>query len=367
MSKKKYNLCITIPSLQAGGMERVMSELLWYFSRKEITIHLLLYGKNRDVFYQIPDNIIIYRPKFTFNNNIRFIHTLRTLFFLRQQVKKIKPDTILSFGELWNNMVLLSTLGLSFPVYVSDRSQPDKSLGVFHNRLRKWLYPKAKGIILQSEKAKQNFLNNITNRNKNIKVIGNPIRKIVTDKNSIKEKTVLMVGRLIRLKNQDRLIKIFAAIDKPEWNLVLVGYDHLKQKNMEPLKELANSLGISDRVVFAGKQTDVDSFYLESSIFAFTSSSEGFPNAIGEAMSAGLPVVAYDCIAGPSEMIVNDVNGFLIPLFDDLMFKEKLLQLMEDEDLRNTMGQNAIKTIEKFDVEVIGEQFYQSIFNNTSV
>lgn len=366
MNKRKIDLCITIPSLQAGGMERVMSELLWHFSKKDITIHLILYGRKRDVFYQIPEDVKIYRPKFTFNNSIRFIHTVRTLFFLRRKIKKIKPDTILSFGELWNNMVLLSTIGLKYPVYISDRSQPDKSLGTFHDRLRRWLYPKAKGIILQSEKAKQNFIANISNKNKDIKVIGNPIRKITAIQGEIKKKRVLMVGRLIKSKNQDRLIRIFADIDKPDWELILVGYDHLEQFNMDPLKELSNSLGIGDRVVFAGKQTDVDKFYLESSVFAFTSSSEGFPNVIGEAMSAGLPVVAYDCVAGPSEMIINDVNGFLIPLFDDLMFKEKLIQLMEDEDLRNAMGQNAIKTIEKFDVEIIGEQFYQFIFNNIS-
>ncbi len=81
-------------------------------------------------------------------------------------------------------------------------------------------------------------------------------------------------------------------------------------------------------------------------------------------MAAGLPVIAYDCIAGPSEMMIDGVNGYLIPLFDDVMFKEKLLQLMEDEDLRNTMGQKATETIKIFDVEIIGEKFYQFIFNN---
>lgn len=364
MGKKNLNLCITIPSLQPGGMERVMTELLWYFSRKNITTHLILYGIKRDVFYQIPEQVKIYRPEFTFDNKKRFTHTLKTIFYLRKQVKKIKPDTILSFGEFWNNLVLLSTLGLSYPVYVSDRSQPDKSLGFFQDRLRRWLYPMAKGIILQSEKAKQNFLKNITERNKNIKVIGNPIRKIEKDKNRTKKKTVLMVGRLIKSKNQHRLIEIFASINMPDWKLVLVGFDDLKQNNMEPLKELSNSLGIGNSVFFAGKQTDVDSYYEKSGIFAFTSSSEGFPNVIGEAMSAGLPVIAYDCIAGPSEMIIDGVNGYLIPLFDDLMFKEKLFQLMEDEDLRNTMGRKASETIKMFDVEIIGEKFYQFIFNN---
>lgn len=350
-----------IPSLQAGGMERVMSELIWYFSKKSITIHLILYGRKRDVFYEIPDEVLIYKPKFEFNNRIRIFHTIRTLFFLRTQVKKINPDTILSFGELWNNMVLLSTLGLKYPVYVSDRSQPDKSLGRLHDALRKWLYPKAKGIILQSEKARQNFLSNISNKNKNIMVIGNPIRQIIPNQKIRKEKKILMVGRLIKSKHQDRLIKIIADINNSDWKLILVGYDHLKQNNMEPLKELASSLGLQNNVVFAGKQSNVEKYYLESSIFAFTSSSEGFPNVIGEAMSAGLPVVAYDCVAGPSEMIIDGVNGYLIPLFNDQLFKEKLKQLMNDEKMRTFLGQNAKQSIQKFKVDFIGEQFYQFI------
>ena len=112
-----------------------------------------------------------------------------------------------------------------------------------------------------------------------------------------------MVGRLIKTKHQDNLIKIFASINKKDWKLVIVGYDHLKQMNMEPLKKLALDHGLADRVVFAGKQSDVEKYYLSSKIFAFTSSSEGFPNAIGEAMAAGLPVVAYNCVAGPAEKL----------------------------------------------------------------
>ncbi len=134
--------------------------------------------KKRDIFYDIPNSVNVYRPSFTFNNKYRFIHTLRTIVFLRKKIKKLNPPVILSFGELWNNMVLLSAYGLKTPVYVSDRAQPDKSLGRLHDYLRRWLYPKAKGIILQSEKAKNNFINNISGKNKSIRVIGNPIREV---------------------------------------------------------------------------------------------------------------------------------------------------------------------------------------------
>ena len=75
-------------------------------------------------------------------------------------------------------MVLLSLLGTTISVYVSDRAQPDKSMGKVHDLLRKKLYPKAKGVIVQTEKALGIFKKMYTHNN--FKVIGNPIRQIQT-------------------------------------------------------------------------------------------------------------------------------------------------------------------------------------------
>ncbi len=359
MDKKK--LCLVIPSLQAGGMERVMSELAGYFtSTKDIEIHLVLYGITREIFYDIPDSLIIHNPLFSFNNKLRIFYTIKTLFWLRKTIKKIDPDSILSFGEYWNNFFLLSIIGLKYRTFVSDRSQPDKSLGRFHDKLRHWLYPTAKGLIFQTQKAKEIFLSG--NTHNNVAVIGNPIKPANrVNLVSKKEKIVLMVGRLIKSKHQDKLIEMFANVSTQEWKLMLVGYDHLKQKNMERLQNLAKDLKIEKQVIFTGKQDNLEKIYLKSSIFAFTSSSEGFPNAIGEAMASGLPVIAFDCIAGPSEMITDAYDGFLIPLFDFDMFQLKLAQLMTDEGLREKLGLNARRSIERFSTEKISEAFYNFI------
>jgi glycosyltransferase involved in cell wall biosynthesis len=363
---EKIRICLVIPSLQAGGMERVMSELLWYFSDKQrLEVSLILYGKTREVFFEIPDSISVHKPGFRFNDSYRFFHTIRTLAFLRKTIKKIRPITILSYGEYWNNFVLLSKLGLKFPVYVSDRSQPDKSLGRFHDSLRRRLYPGAKGVILQSETAREIFQKNIGH--KNIAVIGNPIRRILKESSDIKrEKSILMVGRLIQSKHQDRLIEIFSRLSQRDWKLLLVGYDHLKQKHTERLETLIKELGLEDRVLLLGKQAGIEDFYLRSSIFAFTSSSEGFPNVIGEAMSAGLPVVSYDCVAGPSEMIRDGHNGFLVPLFDDDLFGERLDLLMRDEEKRREFGRQAIADIKAFSISRIGNKYLDFILNHTT-
>jgi glycosyltransferase involved in cell wall biosynthesis len=129
------------------------------------------------------------------------------------------------------------------------------------------------------------------------------------------------------------------------------------------LQTLVKELGATDKVILAGKQSNVEQFYLKSRIFAFTSSSEGFPNVIGEAMAAGLPVVAFDCVAGPSEMITDNENGYLIPLFDYKLFQEKLSVLMNDDLLRTNMGLKANQSIRKFDVEHIGNRFFKFVLS----
>jgi glycosyltransferase involved in cell wall biosynthesis len=79
--------------------------------------------------------------------------------------------------------------------------------------------------------------------------------------------------------------------------LFFVGYDHLKQNHSEPLQEMIDNKNDRERIILARKRTDVKKFYLKSKIFAFTSSSEGFPNVTGEALIMGLPDVSYDCDA----------------------------------------------------------------------
>jgi GalNAc-alpha-(1->4)-GalNAc-alpha-(1->3)-diNAcBac-PP-undecaprenol alpha-1,4-N-acetyl-D-galactosaminyltransferase len=338
-----------------------MSEIATYFARKkDIKVHLILYGITREIFYKIPDNIIIHKPSFRFNDSIRLLSTLRTLVYLRFTIKKINPSSILSFGEYWNSFLLLSIYGLDYQTFISDRSQPDKSLGRLHDWLRRKLYPKAKGLILQTEKARDIFL--LKNSHPNIVVIGNPVREFNPARfPEVREKSILMVGRLIKTKHQDKLIEMFANVRLPEWKLIIVGYDHLKQHNLARLRELARISGIEDQVVFTGKQENMEEIYCRSSFFAFTSSSEGFPNVIGEAMAAGLPVVAFDCVAGPSELITDGRNGYLIPLFDYELFQSRMAELMNNEKLRQELGFNARVSIEKFSSEKICEAFFKFI------
>ena len=339
----------------------MMSELASYFCKKEnLAVHLIVYGKNRETFYELPDSVHIHQPSWFFNDSKRITSTIKTLLFLRNEIKNINPDVVLSFGEYWNSFVMISLLGYKVPIYISDRCSPDKILKQPHELLRRLLYPRASRIIAQTSKAENEYVKR--RYNKNIRTIGNPVRSIKSKKDSInKENIVLTVGRLISTKHHDRLIKIFKEVNPGDWKLVIVGGDALKEEGRTNLEELVKRSGIQNQVEFTGVVADVDAYFMKSKIFAFTSSSEGFPNVIGEAMSAGLPVVAYDCVAGPSDMVKDGLNGHLVKVFDDKSFKQKLKLLMGNESLRKKMGAASKELIQAYSAPSVSDKFYQFI------
>jgi len=351
-----------IHSLKAGGMERVMSELLNNFAmRDNVDIHLVLYGKNREIFYPVDSAIMIHTPRFKFRDSQRTLSTIHTMLWLRKKIKSITPSYILSFGEYWNSLVLLSLTGLTDLIFISDRSQPDKNLGVLHNFLRRHLYKKAGGIICQTNQAKTIMLKRYAY--KNIIVIGNPIRDIKKQANIIRENIIISVGRIIDTKHFDRLVTVFSKLNSTSWRLVIIGGDDNKQNNLQLLKEQIKTLNLEGNVLLEGYQKNIDDYLLRSKIFVFMSNSEGFPNVIGEAMSAGLPVISYDCIAGPQDLIENGKNGYLIPVFEDGLFLEKIKYLMAHETERDKMGLYAKQSMTKFEPNIICEKYFQFITN----
>jgi len=357
---QNYKITCIIHSLSFGGMERVMANLINSFANREhVEVSLLLIGRFRNVEFQISDKINVYIPYFEYKPSSRLSSTLKTTHFIRKTIKEINPNTILSFGEFWNNLVLLSLKGLNYPVYISDRSQPNKNLGKIQNLLRDKLYPKAAGYIAQTEKARA-----IAHKNKwskNTTTIGNPINQNINLTESEKENIILTVGRLIATKHIDELIEMFKEINDENWKLVIVGGNAKNLNLLEKYIQLVKELGLEDRVQLVGAKSNVADYYKRAKIFAFTSSSEGFPNVIGEAMSYGLPVIAYDCTAGPSDLINNEETGFLIEERDQKTYIEKLKKLMQDEELRNKQSSKALEKIKDFDAEKIAEQFFTFI------
>jgi GalNAc-alpha-(1->4)-GalNAc-alpha-(1->3)-diNAcBac-PP-undecaprenol alpha-1,4-N-acetyl-D-galactosaminyltransferase len=361
MDDRRFNpihmkkLCLVLPSLSGGGMERVMSELAWFFVRKKyVETHLILLSRCAK-FYTMPPEVVIHEPKFEFNNKLRILHTIRTINYLRQKVKYLKPDAILSFGEMYNSFVLLSTILMKIKIIVSDRSKPDKKWGLLHEWLRKILYIKATGIISQTRYSKD-FLKSIT-KHQNIIVIPNPVMTF-KQTNEKKQNIILNVGRLISSKRIDLLLDVFASCKFEDWKLWIIG-DGPERRRLE---EKSFELGIHNYVTFWGNRKDIETFYSKAKIFAFTSNSEGFPNALLEAMAAGLACISFDCIAGPSDLINDGENGYLIKNGNIKDYLTKLNNLINSPELIEQFSKRSIITTQEFEINKIGNKYFNYLF-----
>lgn len=166
---------------------------------------------------------------------------------------------------------------------------------------------------------------------------------------TMKEPLIIDVGRLDNgQKRQYLLVEAFAEIAKefPEWSVELWGKDQDGGKQKKALEKVIQKCGMQGRVKLCGATKDVVSVYRRASVFAFPSAYEGFPLAMTEAMSAGLPVVAYQSCQAVNRLVKDRISGFLVQ--DGVLpFSEGLKRLLEDRDLRIEMGgaaHNAMKT-----------------------
>lgn len=332
-------------------MERVMIRLAEYFSQLESNkVHLILFAKT-DHFFKVPDRVIIHQPNFNYKAYLRPVFTLKIMAYLRNSLKKIKPDVALSFGGRYNSFVLVSAYGTGVPVFISDRSRPSISYGKFLDILNRYVYRSAKGIIAQTGIARDLMCQRTGHQN--IQVIGNPIRWINGRK--LSENIILNVGRFIPSKKQDLLLDVFKIIDPEGWKLIFIGHG----QTFNLVRQKAVQLELEEKVIFAGQQSNVDDYYCRTSIFAFTSTSEGFPNALGEAMAAGCACISFDCEAGPSELIDDGINGFLVPVCDHEQYKQKLQLLIDDPELRQRFGEKAREKMKQFSVDKIAHQYLE--------
>ncbi|TFH19928.1 MAG: glycosyltransferase family 4 protein, partial [Bacteroidia bacterium] len=293
--RSERKICLVIPSLIAGGMERVMSELANYLVSNEASVWLILMFRD-EVFYKVDPRIQVIEPSFRKRSNVTYAFFLFP--FVRRKIRNIRPDTVLSFGERYNSYVLLATLGLPFPVYISDRSSPNKSLSNFNLWMSKLLYKKAAGIVAQTSKAAELLSKRLKGAQANIRVIPNPLREIVRA-NYPKKNQIVALGRMVREKRYDRLLEIMSLLKDLSWSLVIVGDGSLRPQ----VESLIIGYGLQDRIKLAGMQKEVDHFLEESKIYVLTSDIEGYPNALCEAMAHGLACVSFDCVAGPSDII----------------------------------------------------------------
>ncbi len=265
---------------------------------------------------------------------------------LRRALGAIRPEAVVSFGDRTNVLAVLAALGSGVPVHVSERTDPRKAPNGWPWRvLRRLVYPLAATVIVQTASvaawARARF--------RRVSIIPNFVVVPLLAARpgaSHGERTLIALGRLERVKGFDLLCRAFASVAPrhPDWRLTIVG----EGRERGALEALVAELGLGGRISLPGRAADPVPHLAAAHAFALSSRREGFPNALLEAMAAGLPPVAFDCDSGPAEIITHAENGLLVPAGDVAALAAALDRLFGDDLERDRMGRAACEVSERF-------------------
>ncbi len=337
-------------------MERAIVTLANFFAEQGNDVSIINLFKT-DVCFELNPAIHLIWPKLDRTRMQRFHYALRLLPYLRNEVAKVRPEVVLSFGEWFNAYVILALAGTGQRLFISNRMGPELKLGFPIDQVNRWFYRFATGIIVQTNTARE-ILQKKTVATK-IFVIPNAVKPIQVQSPHYK-KRIITVGRLSREKGHSILIKAFAQMNDSKWMLDIVGDGPLRRE----LELIAEELGVANRVVFHGFCRDIAERLAEASIFVLPSFYEGFPNALVEAMSVPLACVASNCVAGPSDIIQQGVDGLLVSPGDVEELKNALEQLIDDTNLRLFITKNAYAVRERFSFENIAAKYLETILKS---
>lgn len=320
----------------AGGIERVVSNLSneWI---KEFNIFIIVKDKPNS-FYGLDSRIPIlsincplklnmknrYSRIFSLLSNVIMVH-----FKLEEAISKINPDIIYTTNPVNSLEICLLGKRKSKRLIISEHGS---KLGYnqIYNYIKKLVYPRAFKISVPTmldtrlyleEGYPAVFIPHISTFNRQ-------------EKNLVNKKVILNIGRLTQDKRQIDLLRIWNEIVKEKadqgWQLIIVG----KGEEKETLTNYINAHNLNDSVEVLEPIKDVEQIFKSSSIFAFTSQFEGFGMVLLEAMSFGVPCISFDCPSGPRDIIDDGLNGFLIEERNHTSYKNRLVELMSNNHLR---------------------------------
>ncbi len=362
---KNSKVLFFINSLGGGGAERVCVNLANGFYRKGFDISLLVLNLNNDVFSKELDEDIAF---YNLNKN----HTREAFFKLGRFLLEKDFRVILVFNYQLAVLLLFlrNALFLDYKIIVRNintlsmiyERQSSFWHKYFVNSLTKVFYKRVDLIVAQSEGMKKDLVLNYYIPSEKIVTINNPVNKKIEEfAKSIdyikfpKRHEVLFVGSLTEKKGVEYLFRAFALVHRedPDLKLRIVGEGRLKDK----LVKLSHDLDIDKNVVFEGFVSDVGIYYLKAKATLLTSLYEGFPNVLVESLTLGTPVVSFDCPSGPSEIIEDGKNGYLVEYLNIEAFKDAVLRVLK----RDFDSKSVAMTALKYSNEVILEKYAKVI------
>ena len=345
-------------AMEVGGMQRALSIITKELLDLGMTIDVLSFKKSKN--------------KIEFNSGIKLIISenkskyfiqLKRLRATVQKIKEEKPDIVIGFGITSSILACAARLFTKFKLVICERNDPGKYHMMW--KFSRWiLYHNINGAVFQTEDAQNYFPRRIIKKSI---IIENPIDISELPEPLIhKEKIIINTSRFVTSKNQEMLIEAFSRIHPsyPEYQLHLYGYG----RKQEIIEELINTLDMHQSVKIFPPQQNIYEILNRAEIFVLSSSKEGFPNSLVEAMALGVTSIATDCrIGGPRAVIQTGINGILIEVDNTDQLAGELERLLNDKELREKISVESVKIRKRLDskrISKVWQSYLESIFES---
>ncbi len=344
---------------RSGGTERVGSVVANELAKNEEfdICFLSLWEKQQKSFYDIAKNIKRYKlfeTEVSGKKILSYIKSIRRFVKSREIDILIDIDGILdlySIPALWGTKVKLISWE-QFNFY----QNPD---GNYRKITRKWAAKRADAIVVLTDEDKGNYEQELKIRGK-LQRIYNPIEQGEQIKDyKVESKTIISAGRLTYQKGFDMLLDIARKVFQKhsDWKWIICG----DGEDRKVLEDKITEYHLEDYVILKGNVENIDEYYQQSAMFVLTSRFEGFGLVLTEAKRMGLPCISFRCPAGPAEIIVDGINGYLVDCFDIEMMAERISELIEDNEKRISFSNNALIETDKFDIISVAKQWEKLI------
>ena len=342
-----------------GGLERVLVEKANYLATHNGNeVFMLTISQGEHPFPFPLDNMVTHEdlniPFYTQYqySGIRRLLSLRRLHRdcrkgIRQQLNYINPDVILCprIEFVKDICKVKGDTPLAFESHSSFWTSRFERAGLLRRLHTWWMNQSAKQAqavvtLTEGDAAAWRKVNN------HVFVIPDVVHLNEKDVYSnVDAKSAVFVGRLSRQKNIGCLLSIWQLVRQrhPDWQLHVYGE---KGDIEEPLWQQLHEEG--NGITVHSPTTEILNVYQQHAMLLLTSRYEPFGMVLPEAMSCGLPVIAFDCPYGPADIITDDMDGFLVKDWDIMSFADKVCLLMENQDLRQQMGQAAIRSSQRY-------------------
>ena len=351
-----------IHSLGQGGAERVVINLAAEMVSRNIKVGIATAEEEANEF-ALPEGVTRFdigiRPEEEglASSKKRKLRQKR----LHELMIKEKPDVMYSLCRGANYRAVLASAGTKVPVIISVRSDPKVDYSSkAHRLLSGYLYSKTAGAVFQTTGARDFFSEKIRKKSR---VILNPIAESFSgyEQAASRRKAVVAVGRHNYAKDYMTLAKAFELVlkDYPDYVLEIYGHDS-GDNSLLQLKEWIKSHKLETKILIMGDTDKVAECIRDAACYVLSSSFEGMPNALMEAMALGLPVLATDCPAGgPAALIEDGMNGLLCEVGNHREMAAGMIKYLEYPDKAGELGKAAMDIREKAGIRKITDEWLE--------